>query len=240
MKHVCILGLGLGLGLGLAMGSTGEASAVEPTIIQHARPRVPPVDVRPFIAAGCVREGSELDCSRAPQIQRFGCFGDRLVVDDALGGLLPRAAIAECNAVGRDGAATGIVRLGCRLPLQRRYLVSTRAGFELIDTRATFMDQFGPVTNSAEALGFAVALTMAEPKYEIELEENEEFLASFIETTHVRRTSNGFSVHLFDMEFCGCGQHPTSAVDYMVSRSGAVRELESEPAWQLTQTLCID
>jgi hypothetical protein len=234
--------LGLGLGVVYAMGSGAQASAAEPTIIQRPRLRVPGVDVRPFLDAGCVRSDDGLDCSAAPAIQQLGCYGDFLRIDASLGGLEPRVAIAECSAVVRDesAATTGIVRLGCRLPLYRRYVIASRGGFALVASEAEFRDRFAPVTSPAEALAFATALTTAVPKWTIELGENEEFLADRIETTHVERFRSGFEVHLFDTERCGCSQHPTSAVDLRVSRNGRVRTAGEEQVYQDTQVICVD
>lgn len=235
--------LGFGMAAGLAQGLGGaEAAAAEPTIIQHPRLELPAVDVQPFLDAGCVRSDGDLDCSAAPAIQRFGCFGDFLHIDHNLGGLGPRVAIAECGVVVRDEstATTGIVRTGCRLPLYRRYLVASGGSFSIVQTAEEFRERFAPVTSAAEALAFATALTTAEPRFTIELGDNEEFLADRIETTFVRRFRGGFQVHLFDTEQCGCSQHPTSAVDYRVTRGGAVRVLRQEPAWQDTQVICVD
>jgi len=237
-----VLGLGMGLGLVHAMGSAGQVSAAEPTIIQHPMLDVPPVNVQPFLDAGCVRSDDGLDCSRAPAIQRFGCFGDFLRIDASLGGLEPRVAIAECSTLVSDEstATTGIVRLGCRLPLYRRYLIASRTGFELVQTEAQFRDRFGSVTSAAEALAFATALTTAQPQWKIAIGENQEFLADRIETTHVDRIRDGYSVHLFDTERCGCSQHPTSAVDIRVSLNGRVLVGDAVPVYQDTQVICVD
>ncbi|UQA59289.1 hypothetical protein [Polyangium aurulentum] len=237
-----VLGLGMGLGLVHAMGSAEQASAAEPTIIQHPMLDVPAVNVQPFLDAGCVRSDDGLDCSAAPAIQRFGCFGNFLRIDPSLGGLEPRVAIAECSAVVSDetAATTGIVRLGCRLPLYRRYVIASRGGFELVQSEAQFRERFGSVTSAAEALAFATALTTAQPQWKIALGENEEFLADRIETTHVDRIRGGYDVHLFDTERCGCSQHPTSAVAIRVSLNGRIQVGEGVPVYQDTQVICVD
>jgi hypothetical protein len=224
------------------MGCMVEVAAAAPIIVQNPRLALPAVDVQPFLDAGCVRSDGDLDCSAAPAIQRFGCFGDFLRVDANLGGLEPGVVIAECSTVVRDesAAVTGIVRLGCRLPLYRSYLIATGGSFELVQTAERFRERFAPVTSAAEALAFATALTTAEPRFTIELGENEEFIADRIETTYVRRLRGGFEVHLFDTERCGCSQHPTSAVDFRVTRGGRVRAAGSEPVYQDTQVICVD
>ncbi|MDI1475466.1 hypothetical protein [Polyangium sp. y55x31] len=231
----------LALGLGLVTGYAAEASARDPIIIQHPPPRVPAVNVAPFLDAGCARSDDTLDCSASTTIKRFGCFGDTLHIDESLGGLAPRVAIAECNADARDGSAVGIVDLGCMLPQKRRYLLATGGGnFELIDTVAGFIDRFAPVTSQAEALGFAVALTTANPEYSIDINDGRDFLVDRIATTNIRRVRGGYRVRLFDMEVCGCGLHPTSAVDYFVPNSGRVRVADREQVYRFTAVVCID
>ncbi|MDI3291485.1 hypothetical protein [Polyangium sp. 15x6] len=231
----------LALGLGLVTGYAAEASARDPIIIQHPPPRVPAVNVAPFLDAGCVRSDDSLDCSASSTIQQFGCFGNTLRIDEALGGLASRVAIAECNADAREGSPVGIVNLGCMLPQKRRYLLATGGGnFELIDTAAKFIDRFAPVTSQVEALGFAVALTTADPAYSIDIDDGRDFLVDRIETTNVRRVRGGFRVRLFDMELCGCGLHPTSAVDYFVPNSGRVRVADREQVYRFTGFVCID
>jgi len=231
----------LGLTIGLVMGSAPEASAQDPEIIQHPPPRIAPINVAPFLDAGCVQNDDNLDCSSSTAIQRFGCFGNTLHIDATLGGLAPRVAIAECNADARSGDREGIVSLGCRLPQKRRYLLATGSGrFKLIDTAAKFIDQFAPVTSPAEALGFAAALTTANPEYTIEIHEGRDFLVDQIETTNIRRVRGGYRVRLFDRELCGCSLHPTSAVDYFVPYSGRVRAVKREEVYQSTGVVCID
>jgi hypothetical protein len=238
MKNVLPI---LALGLGLPMGAASSASAREPVIIEHPPPRIPAIDVAPFVDAGCVQNEDSLDCSASATIQRFGCFGNTLRIDAALGGLSPRVAIAECNVDAREGDAVGIANLGCMLPQKRRYLLSTGGGgFELIDTAAEFIDRFTPVTSPAEALGFAVALTTANPEYSIDVNEGRDFLVDKIDTTNVRRVRGGYRVRLFDMELCGCGLHPTSAVDYFVANSGRIRVTEREQVYRFTGFVCID
>ncbi|HVK70342.1 MAG TPA: hypothetical protein VM694_38075 [Polyangium sp.] len=238
MKHVFPL---LALRLGLVTGFAAEASARDPVIIQHPPPRVPAVNVEPFLDAGCVRSDDTLDCSASPTIQAFGCFGNTLRIDESLGGLAPRVAIAACNADAREGSAVGIVNLGCMLPQKRRYLLATGGGhFELIDTAAAFLDRFAPVTSQAEALGFAVALTTANPEYTIDINDGRDFLVDRIETTNVRKVRGGYRVRLFDMELCGCGMHPTSVVDTFVPNSGRLRIADREQVYRFTGFVCID
>lgn len=234
MKHIFPI-------LGFVMGSGVQASAQDPEIIQHPPPRIPAVDVAPFLDAGCVRSEDSLDCSASPVIERFGCFGNTLRIDETLGGLAPHVAIAECNVDARSGDAVGIVNLGCMLPQKRRYLLATGGGrFELLDTAAAFIARFFPVTSPAEALGFAAALTTANPEYTIEIHEGRDFLVDHIETTNIRRVRGGYRVRLFDMELCGCSLHPTSAVDYFVPYSGRVRAVNREQVYRFTSFLCID
>jgi hypothetical protein len=231
--------------------------APEPTIVQKPRPVIPTPDVTPFVKAGCVLAGSTLDCSKSASVKAFGCLGDRLQVDDSLGGLTPKAAIAECNGAvravvssgspsapppkGAQVPPTGIVRLGCMFPVVRRYLVSMRGKLTLVKSAAELAALFAPVESPEEALGFAVALSRAAPQYTVEIRPGWR-AAPRIETSYSEPAAGGFKVHLFEYQLCGCGPHPYNAVDFLVGKDGSVSVAATQEAYADPRKdhLCID
>lgn len=240
----CAVSLGLGLAISMACQATDAASfdrAPSVVIVRRPRPAVRRVDVAPFLREGCVRKQDELDCANAPAIKAFGCDDDALHVDDALGGLTPQTAIAECNAANAlDDPAEGIVRLGCQYPLYRRYLIAEGGHLRLVKTADEFRATFAPVESPAEALGFAVALSSARPMYSIAVMPDRRFLARSIDTTFAAPTPGGFLVHLFETEICGCSHHPTSAVDFLVRSSGHLQTLVMHKVYDETELTCVD
>ena len=231
--------------------------ASQPTIVQKPKPVIPKVDVTAFEKAGCVVAGITLDCSKSASVKAFGCMQDTLHVDDSLGGLTPKAAIAECNGMahvvvapgqplapqppGAQAAATGIVKLGCMIPVVKRYLVSMRGKLTLVRSAAELAALFAPVESPEEALGFAVALSRAAPQYTLDIKPGWR-TAPRIETSYTEATTGGFKVHLFEYQLCGCGPHPYRAVDFLVGKDGSAKVTATEEAYADPRKdhLCID
>jgi hypothetical protein len=210
--------------------------------------------VSAFVKMGCVLSGSMLDCSRSAPIQAFKCHMDRLQVDDSLGALTPKAAIAECNGVpeklsggplapapGAQAMPAGIVRLGCMFPIFKRYLVSMNGKLTLVRNAAELAALFAPVESPEEALSFAVALSKAVPQYTLEISPGWR-VAPRIETSYSEPTAGGFKVHLFEYQLCGCGPHPYKAVDFLVGKDGSVKVTDSQDAYADPRRdhMCID
>jgi hypothetical protein len=202
-------------------------------------------DASAFIAAGCVDTGNGwLNCSSIGLEKNFSCESIR--VPDDLGGLSPKTSIVECNALVEnqtDDATAGIVREGCLQPLYRKYIVIEDGKYKLIGSKEEFIQSFAPVESPEEALAFAVALTNSYAVHNMTLPESKIiFFVSSIRTTYVEETDNGFKVQLFSQQFCGCGNHPYSSIDYAVTRPGGVNETSSEKISENPELygLCID
>jgi len=197
-----------------------------------------------FIEAGCIEQKNGwLDCSSTGLDKRFSC--EEMWVPKGLGGLSPKVQIVECNVLaknGTDDTTAGIVRLGCMWPLFRKYIIIEDGEYKLIGTKDEFIKFFAPVESPEEALAFAVALKDSYPDYNMTIPERYVVLASEIRTTYVEESGGNFKVHLFDMQSCGCGNHPYYSVDYTVTRAGDVSETSIENIYQNPNLigLCVD
>jgi len=199
------------------------------------------VNVDPLLQAGCVRTREGLDCSQGEGVKAFGCMPVSRV-EDLLGALTPGAAIAECNTMARDVEREGILHLGCMVPVVRRYLVASGGKIELITSKGAFAARFAPVETPEEALAFALGLTGAHAEREVVIPANTEVYVDHVDPTYVERRPDGFVVHLFAFQLCGCGPHDHLAVDVLVTRDGEVREVKSEPIYAdpKMRHVCVD
>lgn len=201
------------------------------------------VDRAPLLKLGCKVQDNALVCGTpsTPQGEGITC-GEFSQPEDLLGGLSPKVAITGCDIRGRDGETMGIYRTGCRITSWHRYVVADGKKLELIATKEAFVKRFAPVETPAEALAFAVAMTDAKALFKIELPKDAEVFLKTIEPTSVTPVADGFKVRLYGYQLCGCGPHNHLAVDYLVTRTGEVRELASTPAWldPKAKRLCVD
>ncbi len=201
------------------------------------------VDISPFIEAGCVKEENNvLNCSKIGLEQKFGCSSLN-VPSDALGGLAPKVAIAECNFINTNTGSDGITRKGCRLPLYNKYIVFTDSkDFKLLSNKEEFANYFAAADTPEKALAFAVALTRSTPRYNIKVPKEYRVFVDKIEDTSVNKIEGGYQVRLFDYQLCGCGPHSHFAVDYKVSETGEVSEISRTKIYEDPQKdgLCVD
>jgi hypothetical protein len=234
--------------------STAVATAT-PTATAVPRPEMPAtgpvvttfdakVDREPLLKLGCKVTGDALVCG-TPSTPKGGegiTCGAYSQPNDLFGALSPKTPITACDTLGRGLEVKGIYRSGCRLATWHRYVVADGKKLELIETKDAFVKRFAPVETAAEALAFAVALTDSKALFKIELPKDAQLFLKTIDPTSVTPVADGFKVRLYGYQFCGCGPHNHLAVDYLVTRAGEVRELESVPAWTDPKTakLCID
>ena len=234
--------------------TTTAAPTATPTSTAVPRPEMPAtgpvtttfnahVDREPLLKLGCKVTGDALVCGTPSTAKGEGITcGDYSRPEDLLGGLAPKVAITGCDTLGRGLEIKGVYRSGCRLATWHRYVVAEGKKLDLIDTKEAFVKRFAPVESPAEALAFAVALTDSKALFKIELPKDAVVFLKQIDPTSVTPVAEGFKVRLYAYQFCGCGPHNHLAVDYLVTRAGEIRELDSQPAWNDPKTakLCID
>jgi hypothetical protein len=193
-----------------------------------------------FIDSGCVGEGFSLNCDSLGLKEKFGCM-QIVNASQELDNLSPGLPIVECLYLGNDsGPSQGILREGCMMPLFRKYVVKQGEDFKLIESAEDFKSEFAPVETKEEALAFAVALTSSLSRYDTSAPEGYFSVSSAITPTYANETENGYLVHLFDSELCGCGTHPYYAVDYLVSKDGNVTEIARQEIYNSTRMICFD
>jgi hypothetical protein len=197
-------------------------------------------DSNALIEAGCLAEDYSLNCDRLGLAEGFGCM--RIInASPALENLSPQLPIVECLYLSEDyNSQEGILREGCMMPLFRKYIIKQGNEFKLIESIEDFRSIFAPVETKEEALAFSVALTSSLPRYDTSVPEDYFQVSSFITPTYAKETEEGYLVHLFDKEICGCGSHPYYAIDYLVTKAGNVTELSREEVFNSTMQICVD
>lgn len=201
------------------------------------------VDISPFIELGCVEKNYYLDCKSIGLENRYSC--DVILPTKYLGGLSPKVPIVEC--IIRDynynlSENEGIRRMGCMLPSINKYVILINGDLKVINNKEEFKQFFTPIETKEEALSYVIALTGSFPMYNITIPSHYRVFVKEIEETYVKEIEGGFKVHLFDYLRCGCGPHPYYAVDYVVTRSGDVKEIYRERIFENPKedNLCVD
>jgi hypothetical protein len=209
--------------------SSGGRSTSKPlstpdlSVVRHPLPELPAVDVTQLAGA---------------------CGLDELLVRD-LGGL--GLVIAECGAPASGspcperGPQGDLGAVGCACPSPRRFVVASEGGaMASITTRAELRRLVVPIESEAEALSYAVAVTgffvvREGPSRPVDL------ATERLDTTFVRREGDGYRVHVFTAKTCGCERDFLASTDYLVTRDGEVRALESELVYTVPgEPSCVD
>ena len=101
---------------------------------------------------------------------------------------------------------------------------------------------YAPIESEDEALSYALAATGLGVRYGLTAQTDLRYFVNRLEDTNVQQIPQGYQVHLFDYKVCGCGPHPTYAVDVLVTNDGQVRELNREKIYEdpAEDGLCVD
>lgn len=211
------------------------------------------LDLTLFYQHGCVQveeyktncgiEPAHMDCTKSDFAEKWRCTIEE--TPSELSGLGPKVPIAECDFGGNWHGPTndGIVYLGCGLaPIYRKYVVYYEGDFKIVNNTDEFRALFAPVETPEEALAFAMAFTTSYPLYKINIPKGYVKEAKVIASTFVESTDAGYKVHLFGYQCGGCGPHHYYAVDYLVTKEGAVSEISKENIYRnpVQDTWCID
>ena len=203
------------------------SASIAPIALDHA------ASIDAFLEAGCKRQPADasfLDCKGA---RIDGIDACRVPLHVLPVRFEPRATVAECFI--ERAKTPGVRRAGCMLPMGVRLIAATRRGFVTIDSPDALAKEFAPVTSPDEAIAFAMALTGSEAV------EPGDADAKNLGTTDARADGDAFRVRLYAAQMCGC-EHPTNAIDYEVTRDGAVREVARKEVWRDPKMngLCVD
>lgn len=207
-------------------------------IINHARPDLT-IDDKILIALDCpLLEGDDGDiryCWPAPRkTPFFGCTSV-MTPDSLLGGLNPSYPMAECGTTNQY-----VYQSGCLIPRGISYVIEYKGKYKLIDSFPEFKAIFAPIETESEALSYALATTGYTALYGMEFSREYEYYVEQLEDTHVENNGEEYIAHLYEYGLCGCGQHPTYAVDVAISRQGDVREIHREVVYREIAEKCID
>lgn len=215
-----------------------------PSVKNHAQP-----EVRSELAAlddsGCREQYGRWICPPESTLGQLGCEQIR-PPGDVLGGLQPAYPIRAClvlrDASQRLAEGEFIYRDGCLMGEYIRYVILADGEFRLLKSLADLQQTYAPIETEAEALSYALAASGLGVRYGITAERDLRYFVDQLEDTYVKTVPQGYQVHLFDYKLCGCGPHPTYAVDVLVTGDGQVQELSREKIYEdpTEDKLCVD
>jgi hypothetical protein len=240
------------LGCSLFTGTMTPAPTSSPIVAieNHPRPDLT-MDFGSFDEVGCPPDGSGLRyCEEDSPLMALGCDQIRKP-SDLLGGLEPALPMAVClvepfrhpdQPDSIDAEGEYIYRTGGLMPVYVRYVIIRDDQFQLIKSEELFREVFAPIETENEALSYALALRNVSAYYGIELNTDYEYFVDQLEDTHVEISSDGYSVHLYNYQFFGCGPHYTYVIDLKVSDQGLIEEIDREAVYKdpSEDTLCVD
>lgn len=183
---------------------------------------------------GCVDldASGRLDCLPTRLEERMGCSSIR-AVSESFKALTPSLPIVECRSADFDHSANAVLYKDSGwLSAKINYIVFQDSKPRLLDSPESFRNTFAPVETAEEALAFALALTPAYSLDTVDIPDGYIRLAQVIEPTNVKRSGDGFIVHLFNYRSQGCKLHPYYFVDYYVGKDGFVTEIKREDVYR--------
>lgn len=205
-------------------------------------------ELSPFENIGCIwKTNSEAVCNQDSIPQKMGC--DTLTKpSDYLDLLSPESEFMICSYradlthKNDDQDLKGLWDSGCKTPWKQRLLVYTNGDYLLISDREDLKYYFAPITTAEQALGYAIAATGAEAKYDLENLKGYRILTDNLQETTVQTVEGGFEVVLFRYLACGCGPHTTFMQTIKVTSSGDIEFVRSTSAFENPQEddLCVD
>jgi hypothetical protein len=213
-----------------------------PAVQNHPQPTLS-ASTAGFEDTGCSEQNSRLECPPTSPLAAFGC--DQLrSTGDLAGGLQPDYPMRMCIVFGPEHLPEReyLYNEGCLMPQFVRYVIWKDGQYRLLRTTADLQQAFGPIDSQTEALSYAIAATCLAARYGLETQSDLRYFVPRLEDTHVAPTSDGYRVHLFDYQFCGCGPHTHFAVDVLVTREGQVQELDRQKIYEdpAEDSLCVD
>lgn len=165
-------------------------------------------------------------------VDRSNVFVGR--TDDLLGGLNPDLPIILFSMYSFDHEIElpAVYTKSCMVANYISYLIQDGADVILIDSVPGMARIFAPIESAEEALSYGLAVTGYHALYDLEGHPDYKILTQPLEESHVEETSDGYIVHLFDTDMCGCGPHITPAVDILVRPDGTVTEVARYDAFR--------
>ncbi|MFB2922466.1 hypothetical protein [Aerosakkonema funiforme] len=220
------------------------ASQPLPEVVNYPKPQLE-MNINPFLEAGCsMDEYDALDCAPQAPVLAFGC--NRLSKpDDLLGGLKPPLPLLFCKLTpsrSLPAPADYFYRTGGLLPNYIRYIVFRNGKFQLVKNLAEFKKLFAPIESTEEALSYALAVKNLQAYYGQQANPSYEYFVDKIEDTNVVKTPQGYLINLYEKRVFGCGPHPISVVNVLVTSAGNIREVSRKEVYKnpAEDSLCVD
>jgi len=215
-----------------------------PRVKNHDSPEFS-LDTNGFDDSSCPEQNGFRICQPDGTLGQNGCDQLRLP-GEVLSRLQPAFPLRLCLTVRSRSQplAEGeyIYREGCLLSEYMRYAVVEDGQLKILKSLGDLMRTYAPIESEGEALSYALAATGLGVRYGLTAQTDLRYFVDKLEDTNVQQIPQGFRVHLFDYKVCGCGPHPTYAVDVLVTSDGQVRELNREKIFEdpAEDDLCVD
>ena len=217
-------------------------------IVASTPPVVEVQDLSPFQNIGCLWQTDDYAvCNQDSIPKKMGC--DTLITTPQyLDYLNSGSQFVSCTYAPQlqtppdETESKGLYDSGCSFKVKQRLLMYQDGDYLLIRDLEDLKYNFAPITNGDQALGYAIAATGAEARYDLENLEGYRLLANPLQETNVQLVSDGFEVILYSYQACGCGPHTTTMQKIKVTNSGDLQLLESIPAFENPEEddLCVD
>ena len=215
-----------------------------PRVINHDSPEFS-LDTTGFDDSSCPEQNGFRICQPEGALGQNGCEQLRLP-GEVLSGLQPAFPLRLClkRSNGSQPLAEGefIYREGCLMSEYVRYAVIQDGQLKILKSISDMQNAYAPIESEGEALSYALAVTGLGVRYGLTAQTDLRYFVDRLEDTNVQQIPQGYRVHLFDYKLCGCGPHPTYAVDVLVTSDGQVRELSREKIFEdpAEDGLCVD
>jgi hypothetical protein len=215
-----------------------------PRVKNHPQPEISPIAVV-FDDSSCPEENGRQTCIPEGALEALGCEEVR-PPGQVLDGLQPAYPLRLCLAAHQPGErlveGEFIYHGGCLMSEYIRYVVIKDGGFVLLKSLADLQQAYAPIESEDEALSYALAASGLGVRYGLTSQPDLRYFVDQLEDTHVETVPQGYQVRLFDYKLCGCGPHPTYAVDVLVTSGGQLRELKREKIYEdpAEDNLCVD
>lgn len=215
-----------------------------PRVTNHPPPEFS-LNTSVFDDSSCPEQNGLRNCETNGALGQKGCEQLRLP-GEVLGGLQPSYPLRLCIIRADSGQplAEGefIYREGCLISEYVRYAIMQDAQLKILKSISDLQQAYAPIEGKDEALSYALAATGLGVRYGLTAQSDLRYFVDRLEDTNVQQVPQGYRVRLFDYKLCGCGPHPTYAVDVLVTSDGQVRELSREKIFEdpAEDQLCVD
>jgi hypothetical protein len=221
------------------------AGSIRPKFTNYRTPEFQ-IDIQAFSDAGCKPDPEgKLRCPpNLPPFDQVGCF-EISAAPSILGGLTPAYPLMLCTIDANPGSEPTpdqyIYSVGCQEQTYFRLVIFKDGQPIAIKNRAELKAAFAPIDTPQEALSYAIAATGFSAYFGLK-DENMRYITPTISDSYVENAQDGYVVHLYSYNECGCGPHATNTRRININRSGNVDIEDAHPAWEdpSKDDVCVD